>query len=158
MNADAVACSAAASMSASSQTTSGFFPPSSRQTFARTPRALTRCWIDFPVAADPVKLTRPTRGSSTSGVPTSGPRPCTAEYRPRGRPASHSSFPNATAVYGVSSCDFATTALPHNSAGNVFHATPASGLLNGMIAAHTPIGARSVRTLRFATGLVIVLP
>jgi hypothetical protein len=30
--------------------------------------------------------------------------------------------------------------------------------LNGMIAAHTPIGARSVRTARFGTGLVIVLP
>ena len=61
-------------------------------------------------------------------------------------------------MYGVSSCDFATTALPHSSAGNAFQATPASGLLNGMIAAQTPIGARSVRTARFGIGLVIVLP
>ena len=110
------------------------------------------------MGTEPVKLTRPTRGSSTSGVPTSGPSPWIAEYNPFGSPASRSSRPNATAVYGVSSCDFATTALPHTSAGNVFHATPASGLLNGMIAAQTPIGARSVRTLRFGTGLAIVLP
>ena len=41
-------------------------------------------------------------------------------------------------MYGVSSCDLATTALPHRSAGNTFQAMPASGLLNGMIArAHT---------------------
>src|SRR5262249_39740374 len=100
----------------------------------------------------------PTRGSSTSAVPTSGPSPCTTEYTPVGRPASRSTSPNATAVYGVSSCDLATPALPQTSAGNVFQATPASGLLNGMIAAHTPIGARSVRTERFGIGLVIVLP
>ena len=93
-----------------------------------------------------------------SGGPTSSPSPCTAEYKPRGSPASFSSLPNATAVYGVCSCDFATTALPQSSAGNAFQATPASGLLNGMIAAHTPIGARSVRTARFGIGLVIVLP
>ena len=61
-------------------------------------------------------------------------------------------------MYGVSSCDFATTALPQSSAGNAFHATPASGLLNGMMAAQTPIGARSVRTERFGIGVVIVLP
>ena len=61
-------------------------------------------------------------------------------------------------MYGVSSCDFATTALPHRSAGNTFHAMPASGLLNGMMAAQTPIGDRSVRTDRFGIGLVIVLP
>ena len=35
---------------------------------------------------------------------------------------------------------------------------PASGLLNGMIAAQTPIGERSVCTVRFKIGLVIVLP
>src|SRR5215475_190645 len=98
------------------------------------------------------------RSSRTSGIPTSGPNPCTAEYSPAGRPASLSSFPNATAVYGVSSCDFATTALPHNSAGNTFQATPASGLLNGITAPHTPIGARTVRTERFGIGLGIVLP
>src|SRR5882672_889976 len=112
----------------------------------------------LPVGAEPVKLTRPTRVSAMSGAPTSGPKPCTAEYTPRGRPASCRSRPKATAVYGVSSCDFATTALPHRSAGNTFHATPASGLLNGMIAAQTPIGARSVRTERLGTGVVIVLP
>src|SRR5207237_5875523 len=125
--------------SASSQTTSGFLPPSSRQTFASTGRPLTSCWMCLPVATEPVKLTRPTRGSLTSGAPTSAPNPCTAEYTPFGSPASRSSLPNATAVYGVSSCDLATTVLPQTSAGKTFQATPASGLLNGMIAAHTPI-------------------
>src|SRR5258706_13862542 len=114
--------------------------------------------MSLPVGTDPVKLTRPTRSSRTSAAPTSDPRPCTTEYTPRGSPASWRSLPNATAVYGVSSCDLAITALPHSSAGNTFHATPASGLLNGMIAAQAPIGARTVRTLRFGTGLVIVLP
>src|SRR4029453_645467 len=112
----------------------------------------------LPVATDPGNLTIPPRGSPTSPCPTSGPRPWTTEYTPAGSPASCSSLPKATAVYGVSSCDLATTALPHRSAGNTFHATPASGLLNGMIAAQTPIGARSVRTLRLGIGLVIVLP
>src|SRR5713101_7740708 len=114
--------------------------------------------MSLPVAADPVKLTSPTRSSVTSGVPTSGPSPCTAEYTPRGSPASISSFPNATAVYGVSSCDLATTALPQSNAGNTFQAMPASGLLNGITAPQTPIGARTVRTDRFAIGLGIVLP
>src|SRR4030095_6752642 len=112
----------------------------------------------FPVFAEPVKLTRPTRSSCTSAAPTSGPSPCTAPYTPAGRPASWSKRPTAMAVYGVCSCDLATTALPHTNAGNTFHAMPASGLLNGMIAAQTPIGDLSVRTLRFGIGLVIVRP
>jgi hypothetical protein len=48
--------------------------------------------------------------------------------------------------------------VAQSNAGNAFHATPASGLLKGMIAAHTPTGARSVRTARFGIGLVIVFP
>jgi len=59
MNADATACSTASVKSASSQTTSGFLPPSSRQTFASTARPLTVCWMRFPVGTDPVKLTSP---------------------------------------------------------------------------------------------------
>jgi hypothetical protein len=114
--------------------------------------------MSLPVGADPVKLTSPTRSSHTSGVPTSGPAPCTTEYRPRGRPASFRSCPNAIAVYGVSSCDLTTIALPLSSAGNTFQAMPASGLLKGMMPAQIPMGDRSVCTLRFAIGLVIVLP
>ena len=40
-----------------------------------------------------------------------------AEYRPDGRPASFNNRPNAIAVNGVCSCDFATTAFPHNRTG-----------------------------------------
>jgi hypothetical protein len=50
------------------------------------------------------------------------------------------------------------TALPQRSAGNTFQATPASGLLNGMIAAQIPIGLRSVCTVRLGIGLGRVLP
>src|SRR5688572_14583564 len=80
------------------------------------------------------------------------------EYTPAGTPASFNSCPNSIAVYGVSSCDFTTTALPQRSAGNTFQATPASGLLNGMIAAQTPIGLRRVCTVRLGIGLGKVLP
>ena len=126
MNADAVACSAAASMSASSQTTSGFFPPSSRHTFARTPRALTRCWINFPVAADPVKLTRPTSACSTSGGPTSPPIPWRTFSTPGGRNSLQSS-PKKDAERGVSSLGFSTAAFPHSTAGNAFLARSVQG-------------------------------
>ncbi len=77
---------------------------------------------------------------------------------PAGTPASFNNCPKATAVYGVSSCDFAITALPQSSAGNTFQATPASGLLNGMMAAQMPIGLRSVWTVRLGIGLGSVLP
>ena len=79
MNAEATARSAAKSRSASSQTTNGFLPPSSRHTFASTDRSLTIFWINLPVADEPVKLTTPTRLSWTNGAPASGPEPCTAE-------------------------------------------------------------------------------
>src|SRR5215467_9735973 len=82
----------------------------------------------------------------------------TRSSRTSGSPASRSSLPNATAVYGVSSCDFATTAFPQRSAGKTFQAMPASGLLNGITAPQTPIGARTVLTERFGIGLGIVLP
>ena len=144
MNADATACSAASVRSASSQTTSGFLPPSSRQTFASTaPLAdgLLNQLARSPT--DPVKLTRPTRRScderradlraeslhDASTRRAAGRRP-SAACRTR---------PRCTASARATST---TTALPHSSAGNTFHAMPASGLLNGMIAAQTPIGAR----------------
>ena len=62
--------------------------PSSRAA-GRRPRRSTR-----PVAAEPVKLTRSTRGSSTSGAPASGPSPWTTFSTPAGRPASRQSRPN----------------------------------------------------------------
>ena len=61
--------------SASSQTISGFLPPSSRQVLASRFPAV---WaIQRPTSHDPVKLTTATSGCSTSGAPASSPNPWT---------------------------------------------------------------------------------
>ena len=66
MNADAVACSAAVASVASSQTTSGFLPPSSRQ--AACPWRPVSSPIFEPTAEEPVKPTLSTRPSSSARV------------------------------------------------------------------------------------------
>ena len=64
---------AAASRSASANTTCGDLPPSSRLTRARCPAAARMTAV--PVAVEPVKATLSTPGCSASGAPASGPKP-----------------------------------------------------------------------------------
>ena len=135
-------------------------PPSSRQTFARTAPPLTGLLNQLCRSAPiPVKLTRPTRESlDERRAHFRAEALHGGDRRRRQTRVAAAACRTRSPVNGVSSCDLATTALPHSSAGNAFHAMPASGLLNGMIAAQTPIGAHRSRTLRFGIGLVIVLP
>ena len=62
--------------------------------------------------AEPVNETRSTRGSSTSGIPASGPRPWSTFSTPCGSPASRQSRPSQSADSGVCSDGFSTDPLP----------------------------------------------
>ena len=63
---------------------------------------------------------------------------------PGGSPASWQIWPRRMVVRGVSDAGLMTTVLPAASAGASFHEASRSGKLNGVIAATTPIGSRSV--------------
>jgi len=154
--ADASTHSTAGSRSASSQTTSAFLPPSSRHVFAS--RRAAAALIERPVAAEPVKLTRPTSGWSTSAAPASEPSPCTTLSTPGATPASSASSAKNDADAGVCSDGFTTAAFPQKIAGNAFHATFGSGVLKLMISAATPSGWRIVSTVRLAMLAVVVRP
>ncbi len=156
LNAESSAQWTALSRSASSHTTSGFLPPSSRETFARRWAPATA--IFRPTAVDPVKLIRSTSGSPTSGAPASSPYPCTMLRTPAGRPASRAIRPNSQAVPGVSSAALRIAALPHTSAGNTFHATLAIGVFAATIRPATPTGWRTVMAYLFWAALVVVRP
>ena len=146
----------ASSRSASSQTTSGFLPPSSRESFARRRPASTA--ISRPTALEPVKLITPTSGFEPGAPPPRG--------RSRGRYSRrHQAIlllrairPNRAAVCGVSSADLRTAAFPQMRAGKTFHATLAIGVLAAMISPATPMGWRTVIANLLATPLVVVLP
>ena len=155
-NAAASTHSTARSRSASSQTTSAFFPPSSRHVFAS--RRAAASLIARPVAADPVKLTRSTSAWSTSAAPASAPSPCTTFRTPAGTPASSASAARNDADAGVCSDGFTTEALPQKIAGNAFQATLGNGVLKLMISAATPSGWRRVSTVRCGMLAVVVRP
>src|SRR6188768_2764020 len=95
----------------------------------------------WPVASDPVKATFATSGCSTSGVPTSVPKPVTMLTTPGGKPACSTSLTNSSAEADVNSDGLITMVLPAASAGASFHAVSSSGEFHGMIAATTPIGS-----------------
>ena len=154
--ADASVHSTARSRSASSQTTSAFFPPSSITVFARRRPAASA--IARPVEAEPVKLTRSTRVSSTSGIPASAPSPWTTFSTPGGRPASRQSRPSHHADAGACSDGFSTEPLPQRIEGNAFQATLGRGVLKEMRSAATPTGRRSVSTVRCGIDAVVVRP
>ena len=84
-NADHTTLSRARSRSASSQTTIGFLPPSSRLTRLRVFAA--RVLISTPVSVWPVKLMTLTSGWSTIALPTSPPEPVTTLTTPSRQPA-----------------------------------------------------------------------
>ena len=73
----------ASSRLASSNTMFGDLPPSSRPTFLK-PRAAASL-ITRPVASEPVKAILRVSGCSTSGMPTSLPKPVTTFTTPAGK-------------------------------------------------------------------------
>src|SRR5687767_10160626 len=94
-----------------------------------------------PVASDPVNATFATSGCSTSGAPTSGPKPVTTLTTPGGNLASSINFMNSSVDADVNSDGLTTIVLPAASAGATFHASNSSGEFHGTIAAMTPSGS-----------------
>src|SRR5579859_2183280 len=132
----------ASSQSQSANTSTGFLPPSSRDSFLNLGAA--RAAMSAPDLVPPVKDTAFTPGWSTSVVPALGPRPWTMFSTPAGRPASLHSSPKRYAVMGVISEGLATTQLPAASAGATFQVNRYRGRFQGEMQPTTPSGERRV--------------
>ncbi len=65
---------------------------------------------------------------------------------PAGKPACRNSCANASAVAGVYSAGFQTTALPQSSAGTRYQDGTATGKLPAVTMAATPTGVRNVNS------------
>src|SRR5713226_3094759 len=132
--------SSARSRSASSNTITGFLPPSSK---------CTRFSVGAPCAmiADPVELS-PTKpialmaGCSVSALPASSPMPCTVLSTPSGTPACFTSLASRSAVTGDHSAGLWTTVQPAASAGAIFQVESIKGVFHGVITPTGPIGTR----------------
>ena len=132
----------ATSRSASSKTMWAALPPSSMVTGLRcSPATLAAC---RPTAVDPVNAILSTPGWRSSASPTTWPLPVTTLSTPSGTPASVSSWAMKSALSGVSSAGLWTTTLPAARAAAILVLDRMSGKLNGVMAATTPTGSRSV--------------
>ena len=65
---------------------------------------------------------------------------------PSGKPAWRISCANASAIAGVYSAGFHTTAFPHRSAGTRYQEGTATGKLPAVMMAATPTGVRNVKS------------
>jgi hypothetical protein len=116
--------SARASMSASSYTSTGALPPSSRWTRFTVWAAAAA--ISFPVAVSPVRLTMSTSGWRMRRSPTTAPGPVTTLKTPFGKMSAASSA-RRIAESGVMDEGFSTTVQPAASAGQSFQIAIMSG-------------------------------
>src|SRR5205085_10298544 len=113
---ETMAPSTAASISASSNTTNGALPPSSRPSFF-TPTAA--CWYRIlPTSVEPVKPTKRTAGCSHSTLPIAEELPVRMLNTPLGTPAFSASATRASAVRGASLADLSPTVQPAASPGH----------------------------------------
>src|SRR4051794_12569529 len=139
--------STARSMSASSITTIGFLPPSSRHGDCRwRPHSSP---IFEPTALEPVKPTLSTRSSSSarsSPANVSAPDACTRFSTPPGTPPAWNSLTSASPSAAEYSAGFHTTALPHRIAGTRYQAGTATGKFPAVTIAATPTGMRNVNS------------
>src|SRR5260370_24353186 len=83
-------------------------------------------------------------GCAAIAAPAVSPRPVTMLTTPSGRSHSATSSPNRSALSGLCSAGLRMTALPHASAGAIFHAAIVSGPFHGMMPAQTPTGSRTL--------------
>src|SRR3954469_22390352 len=132
--------SSARSRSASSNTITGFFPPSSKCTRFRVgaPCAM----IAEPVALSPTKPIALMAECSVSALPASSPMPCTVLSTPSGRPACFTNFAKRSAVTGDHSAGLCTTVQPAASAGAIFQVDSMNGVFHGVMTPTGPIGTR----------------
>ena len=135
--------STAWSMSASSNTMFGDFPPSSSVVFLIVLEA--SCMIRRPTTVEPVKATLSTSGCEASSSPTVEPPPVITFTTPFGRSVSSRISASLSAVSGVLEAGFSTHVFPIASAGASFHTAITSGKFQGMMPAHTPTGSRSTK-------------
>src|SRR5882724_1002173 len=132
--------SSARSRSASSNTITGFLPPSSKCTRFRVgaPCAM----IAEPVALSPTKAIALIAGCSVSALPASSPMPCTVLRTPSGTPACFPSRDSRAAVTGDHSAGLCTTVQPAARAGAIFQVDSMNGVFHGVITPTGPIGTR----------------
>ena len=151
--------STARSRSASDMTTKGFLPPSSRQGDWRCrPHSSP---IRRPTSVEPVNPTLSTSPSSSarsSPANAVGPSASTMLKTPSGNPACRISWANASAVAGVYSAGFHTTAFPHSSAGTMYQDGTATGKFPAVMITETPTGARNVNSCLSASSEGTVCP
>ena len=139
--------STARSRSASGITTSGFFPPSSRQADWRwRPQSspIRRPTSDEPV--NPTLSTTPASRARSRPSNVRGPSASTSWNVPTGNPACRISCANASAVAGAYSAGFHTTVLPHSRAGTRYQDGTATGKLPAVTIAAVPTGRRNVKS------------
>src|SRR6478752_3333598 len=133
---------AAASRSASANTTCGDLPPSSRVILLML---ATAAWATLaPVGVDPVNATLSTPLWEASASPVERSHPVTTLSTPAGRPASVSTSANATVEAGECSDGLTTQVQPAASSGASLNVNSNSGLFHGVIAPTTPTGSRMV--------------
>src|SRR6266481_4814374 len=132
--------SSARSKSASSNTITGFLPPSSKCTRFRlgAPCAM----IAAPVEVSPTKAIALIAGCSVSALPASSPMPCTVLRTPSGTPACFTNRDNRSAVTGDHSAGLCTTVQPAARAGAIFQVDSMNGVFHGVITPTGPIGTR----------------
>ena len=132
--------SSARSRSASSNTITGFLPPSSKCTRFRVgaPCAM----IAEPVELSPTKPIALMAGCSVSALPASSPMPWTVLSTPSGRPACFASFASRSAVTGDHSAGLCTTVQPAANAGAIFQVDNMNGVFQGVMTPTGPIGTR----------------
>src|SRR5665213_1286782 len=132
--------SSARSRSASSNTITGFLPPSSKCT--RFSVGAPCAMMAEPVALSPTNPIALIAGCSVSALPASSPMPCTVFSTPSGTPACLTSFARRSAVTGDHSAGLWTTEQPAASAGAIFQVESMKGVFHGVITPTGPIGTR----------------
>ena len=86
------------------------------------------------------------------------PSASTIENTPSGTPACSSSCANASAVAGVYSAGFHTTAFPQTRAGTMYQLGTATGKFPAVTIAATPTGVRNVNSCLSGISLGTVCP
>ena len=138
LNFEAMTPFTASSISASSKTISGAFPPSSIATFLTVPAQSAINF--FPTSVEPVKLSALITELEVIFSPIIFGFPTTTLRIPLGTPALSARTAIAKADRGVSVAGLIIMGHPAAKAGPALRAIMAMGKFHGVIAAVTPIG------------------
>jgi len=146
----------APSISASSNTMNGAFPPNSMDV-RFTVEAHWAIKV-FPTAVEPMKLSFLTIGFVESSSLISFGDPVTHDNTPFGTPARLARTHRARADNGVSLAGLITIVQPAASAGPALRVIIAAGKFHGVMAAHTPIACFTKTILLSDVGAGTVSP